>query len=213
MNAHKVCNQWPDAAAASLRAGMDLECNGGGKIMKKYLVKALEQGKITEEEIDYALTNVLRARIKLGIFDPIDSNPYNRIKPSVVGCNKHTELALETARQSMVLLQKQRTVFCPLTSKRPIQLRLLDTMLYQTIFGDYSGVPLNDPVSPYTGIKQIVKNTSIINYVDSKLTFPDLNMVGERFLTTPDGKKGLKATYFNNQTLEGEGQDENRFKN
>ncbi|WP_299552248.1 glycoside hydrolase family 3 C-terminal domain-containing protein [Seonamhaeicola sp.] len=203
-NAHKFTKNFEDAAAASLRGGMDLECNGGGYIMRDYLVKAAKQGKITIEEIDYALTNVLRARMKLGIFDPIGLNPYNKIRPEVVGCKEHQELALKTALESIVLLENKDDIL-PINPKKIKSIAIIGHNANQTIFGDYSGVPLNEAVSPYEGIKGLVGKNAKINYVDTKLNFADLNMVRARFLQTPHGKNGLKATYFSNMDLEGEG--------
>ena len=43
----------------------------------------------------------------LGLFDAPSQNPYNQIEPSVVGCKAHQDLALEAARQSMVLLKNK----------------------------------------------------------------------------------------------------------
>jgi beta-glucosidase len=61
-----------------------------------------------EAEIDSAAYHVLRARMKLGLFDDPNLNPYNKISPSVVGCEKHSQLALEAARQSIVLLKNNK---------------------------------------------------------------------------------------------------------
>ena len=50
------------------------------------------------------------------MYDPVDAVPYNAIKPDVVGCAKHQQVALDLARQSMVLLKNEATA----ATKKPL---------------------------------------------------------------------------------------------
>ena len=47
------------------------------------------------------------ARFRLGMFDPDEQVPYAQIPYRVVDSPEHRELALEAARQSLVLLKNQ----------------------------------------------------------------------------------------------------------
>jgi beta-glucosidase len=47
------------------------------------------------------------------MFDPPEMVPYSRIPREVIDCQEHRELALESARQSIVLL-KNENGFLPL---------------------------------------------------------------------------------------------------
>ena len=100
---HKYVKTLEAAAALSIKAGLDLEC--GDEVYMEPLLNAYKQYMVSEAEIDSAAYHVLRARMKLGLFDDPNLNPYNKISPSVVGCEKHSQLALEAARQSIVLLK------------------------------------------------------------------------------------------------------------
>ena len=94
-----------EAAKVAIEAGLDLEC--GNDIYKEYLLKAYNEGLVEEATINQAAHRVLESRFKLGAFDPIEDNPYTKISPDVVGSEKHQAVALETARESVVLLKNK----------------------------------------------------------------------------------------------------------
>lgn len=151
---HNYVSSREDAAAMAMKAGLDLECSGYCNecfIFRDYLPKAYEMGKVFESEITTAAFRVLRARFKLGLFNDTSLNPYSSISPSVIGSRDHQQLALETARQSIVLL-KNKDSFLPLNLKKIKKIAVLGINANSCEFGDYSGVPFNDPVSPYQGI-------------------------------------------------------------
>ena len=153
---HNYATSPEDAAAISMKAGLDLECSGYCKecfIFRDYLPKAYETGKISESEINSAAFRVLKARFKLGIFDDPALNPYTKIAPSNVGCAEHQQLALETALQSIVLLKNKGNIL-PLNLKKIKSIAVVGINANSCEFGDYSGVPVNEPVSPYEGILQ-----------------------------------------------------------
>ncbi len=151
---HNYASSREEAATIALKAGVDLECSGYCNecfIFRDYLPRAYEMGKVTESEITSAAFRVLRARFKLGLFDDPSLNPYSSLSPSLIGCSKHQQLALETARQSIVLL-KNRNNMLPLDRKKIRSIAVLGINAATCEFGDYSGTPLNDPVSPLQGI-------------------------------------------------------------
>jgi beta-glucosidase len=84
-----------------VKSGVNLCCGDEFKT----LPEAVKQNMISEKEIDQALSVLLRTRFKLGLFDPINENPYSKINESVIGCQKHIDLAYEAAAKSLVLLQ------------------------------------------------------------------------------------------------------------
>ncbi|MBB3696705.1 glycoside hydrolase family 3 C-terminal domain-containing protein [Flammeovirga yaeyamensis] len=99
---HKVYKDGAEATAAAIKAGTDLNC---GKVYKESVVAAIDQGLITEKEVDERLTNLLRTRIKLGLLDPKEINPFNNVSSDTVGCHTHRRLAYEAALKSAVLLK------------------------------------------------------------------------------------------------------------
>tara|TARA_R110002153_G_scaffold79671_3_gene203220 strand:+ start:260 stop:904 length:645 start_codon:yes stop_codon:yes gene_type:complete len=146
---HKYVNTKEEAAKVALEGGLDLEC--GDDIYAEHLLKAYENGLVSQESIDMAVKRVLTARFKLGIFDKVDGNPYSKISPDVIGSKKHQELALETSRQSMVLLKNQNDIL-PLNVKDIKKIAVVGFNANQVVFGDYSGLPVIKPISPLEGI-------------------------------------------------------------
>jgi beta-glucosidase len=100
---HKVAACSAESAAMSVKAGCDLECG----CSYASLLTAVERGLITEDEIDVALTRLFTARMRLGMFDPPEMVPYAQIPYEVNDCEEHRELALQAARESIVLLKNQ----------------------------------------------------------------------------------------------------------
>lgn len=98
---HKVTKSPAESAALALKSGLNLSC---GEVYKN-LTEAVKLGLITEAEIDANLKQLLRTRFKLGLFDPTDRNPYNRVGTEVIGSESHRNLAKEAALKSMVLLK------------------------------------------------------------------------------------------------------------
>ncbi|HMF31741.1 MAG TPA: glycoside hydrolase family 3 N-terminal domain-containing protein, partial [Candidatus Lokiarchaeia archaeon] len=99
---HSYVKTPTQAAASSINAGIDLEC--GSIFRRGYLEKAIAKHLVLEERISEAAGNILRARFRLGMFDPKELNHYAQIPFSIVGSEEHSELALLTAEESIVLL-------------------------------------------------------------------------------------------------------------
>ena len=66
---------------------------------------AVKQGLITEKEVDRVLHGLLKTRFKLGMFDPENANPYNKIGSEVIHSEAHKQLARKVAQKSVVLLK------------------------------------------------------------------------------------------------------------
>ena len=105
---HRYVGTPGEAVAAGLNAGLDMECGWFSTypdVTNNYLEAAIAQGLTSEAGLDRALSRVLAARFKLGMFDPPDRAPYAKISPDVVACPKHLEFSQQLARESMVLLK------------------------------------------------------------------------------------------------------------
>ena len=100
---HKVTNSPAESAAISIATGCDLNL---GEIYHS-LREAVEKGLVTEEEIDIALKRLFAVRFRLGMFDPPEKVKHTRISPDVVDSEKHRDVALQMARESIVLLKNQ----------------------------------------------------------------------------------------------------------
>ncbi|WP_432947102.1 glycoside hydrolase family 3 C-terminal domain-containing protein [Kribbella sp. CA-253562] len=105
----QYCADGPTAYAAALTAGVDSftqDDNDAGP-STAHLTAALEQGLLTEDDIDQAVRHTVAIRFRLGEFDPPELDPYADLGEDVVGCPAHRQLAQEAARQSIVLLKHE----------------------------------------------------------------------------------------------------------
>ncbi|GAA4381197.1 glycoside hydrolase family 3 N-terminal domain-containing protein [Hymenobacter koreensis] len=98
---HKVAKNAAEASAMAVKSGVSLNCGSEYKT----LPAAVQQGLVTEAQVDSALAILLRTRFKLGLFDPKGASPYDNIPASVINSEAHRALAKEVALKSMVLLK------------------------------------------------------------------------------------------------------------
>ena len=94
-------NDPTSATANAVRTGTDLECGSS----YKFLLDAVAEGKVTEEDIDVSLRRLLVARFRLGEMDPEESVSWNAIDEDLLACDAHRETAYRMARETMVLLK------------------------------------------------------------------------------------------------------------
>ncbi len=139
-----------EAAADAVKAGCDLCCGQDYSA----LVRAVQQGLVTEQEIDHALTYALWTRFRLGLFDPPALCPYSKIGIDRNDTAAHRKLALQIARESMVLLKNDGIL--PLDRAKLKRIAVIGpngaskTMLE----GNYHG-SASHPVSILDGIRQV----------------------------------------------------------
>lgn len=95
---HKVTSTAEESAAMALKAGCDLNCGS----IYLYILKAYQDGLVTEEEITTAAERLFTTRFLLGLFEP---NEYDKIPYETVECREHINLADKVTEESLVLLK------------------------------------------------------------------------------------------------------------
>lgn len=101
---HGVAADLVDAAVLALKAGVDIDMMADA--YRKGLPVALEQGRVTIEEIDASVRRVLRLKEQLGLFD----DPYRRgatPEPAAVVAERRA-VARDAARRAIVMLKNER---------------------------------------------------------------------------------------------------------
>ena len=144
------------AVALTARAGTDLECETCETeqfMYDKYLQGALEKGYITEEEIDKNVKRLFRARMLLGEFDPPEMVPYTNITREDLDTPENQELALQVARESLVLL-KNKDGFLPMDKKEIRSIAVIGPNADRAVLGGYSGSP-SVRIDPLKGIMDL----------------------------------------------------------
>ncbi|MEA5116699.1 MAG: glycoside hydrolase family 3 N-terminal domain-containing protein [Propionicimonas sp.] len=95
---------YAEASAAAVKAGNDLMMSTPGFF--DGALAAIERGLLTETELEPAVGHVLTLKFELGLFeDPRRPDPVRQ--QLVIGSSVHTDLNLEVARRSLVLLRNQ----------------------------------------------------------------------------------------------------------
>ena len=204
-NTHRVAETAPQAAAMGVSSGTDLNCG----VTYDSLGVAVGSGLLTEEQLDVSLRRLLRARFRLGMFDPPERVPYANIPYSVNDSEAHRTLALETTRKSMVLLKNEGGLLPLSRELGTIAVIGPNAHEVEVLLGNYNGIP-SDPVTPLRGIREKVSpRTQILHAMGTALAtgLPPLEPIPATVLK-PGGEdrlgSGLMAEYFSNPDLEGE---------
>ncbi|KAJ7973046.1 Beta-D-xylosidase [Quillaja saponaria] len=128
-----------EAAADAIRAGLDLDC---GPFLGIHTENAVKRGLLKEVDVNSALLNTLTVQMRLGMFDGEPSaQPYGNLGPRDVCTPANQELALEAARQGIVLL-KNHGPSLPLSGRRHRTVAVIgpNSDVTVTMIGNYAGV-------------------------------------------------------------------------
>ena len=158
---HKTHSNDTEAVADAVLSGTDLEC---GNLYPR-LVQAVEQGIITEKEINVSLARLLEIQFRLGMFDPVARNPYASIGRKVIECPEHKAHAYNMARKSMVLLKNEGNIL-PLDSTKVRRIALVGPNINNesTLLASYFGVP-SEIITPYKSLKKRFGNRILIDTI------------------------------------------------
>jgi beta-glucosidase len=161
---HGVAADEVEAAAQALRAGTDLSCGPE----YRSLAEAVRRGLVTVAQVDTALARLLRARFRLGMFDPPELVPWAWAAdtlPSAVALidlPAHRALAREAARKSIVLLTNDGVL--PLRKDlKTVAVIGPNADDVDVLLGNYNGLP-TAPVTPLEGIRAAVGPGTAVLY-------------------------------------------------
>jgi beta-glucosidase len=146
---HRYVETPEEAAAIAVKAGCNLCCGGDYNA----LVKAVQKGLISEKQINEALYYTLWTRFRLGLFDPPEQVTYSKYTIEDNDTPEHGQVALEVARQSLVLLKNDGTL--PLDRSKYKRIAVIGPNGKSTsmLEGNYHG-SASHPISILDGIKQ-----------------------------------------------------------
>lgn len=193
---HHIVATAEEASALAVKAGCDLDCGTSYAT----LANAVEQGLITESEIDTALKRLIIAKLKLGLLNPSDQTPFSEISSAVIESEAHQQLALQSARESMVLLKNENEILPLSKNIKTITVIGPNANDRHFVLGNYFGTP-NYSKTILKGIQdKVSKKTKVhyfkgVNLIDNK---PIFDVVGDDFYSGQ-----VKAEYYNNSKLEG----------
>jgi beta-glucosidase len=199
---HKFTSTLGAASVAAVKAGTDLTCGSEYKT----LVDEVKAGNIKEAELDRSLQRLFEARFRLGMFDPPERVPFNKIPFTENESMDHRQLALVAARESIVMLKNQGGILPLKPSVRKIAVvgPSADDPVGLRGNLNYSGVS-SKWVTPLDGIKQQFPDAEVRYALGATYTPNILALVPSGALMAPDEKQqGLQAEYFDNADFQGE---------
>jgi beta-glucosidase len=157
---HHVAADSADAARQALAATVDVELPD----VETYatLVGQVRQGAVPEVAINDAVRRLLRDKFELGLFE----NPY--VDPvraeGISGSAASRPLALEAARQAIVLLQN-RGGLLPLSADKVRRVAVIGPHAAEVMLGGYAGVPRH-AVSILEGIRQRLGDGATVSHAE-----------------------------------------------
>jgi beta-glucosidase len=162
---HRVAKDPADAARQALEATVDVELPD----VETYhtLVEQVRQKKVPEAAIDDAVRRLLREKFELGLFEDPFVDPARA--DEVSGAAAARPLALEAARQAIVLLQNKGGLL-PLNPDKARRVAVIGPHVAEAMLGCYSGVPRHS-VSILEGIRnRLGKDATVAHAEGVRLT-------------------------------------------
>lgn len=182
---------------AAANGGLDLEMPAGANLNRQILLPAVKAGKVSEATIDDKVRRILRTAIRFGWLDRDQTDNsislYNQTGRQV---------ALETARESLVLLKNENDLL-PIDKTKMKTVAVIGPNAYPAVpMGGGSG-----RVEPFAGESYLKALSDYlgagVNVTYARGIADYDEMADSTDFTSGENAKGLKGEYFNNDKLEG----------
>jgi beta-glucosidase len=198
---HRAAATAKEAAARALEAGLDVELPNVDYFGAP-LLEAVREGLISRATLDRAVSRLLEAKFRLGLFE--DSTVDPKRAAALADCAEHRALALRAAREAIVLLRNEGGV---LPFRRDLgALAVIGPLADEVRLGGYSGSGMRK-VSVLDGIRAKVGPGTRVLHAQGCEMGVELPLIPPEFLRTEGGgpeDRGLRGEYFANPRLEGE---------
>lgn len=204
-DAHNMMEGPKEAAALAVRSGTDLNCGTS----YKYLVDAVNEGLLTEDDLNKAVKRIIIARMKLGQFDRESEVPYSSIPYSVVESEEHRSLARKAAQKSIVLLKNSNGTLPFSKDVKKIAVIGPNGDDTDVLLANYNGFPTH-PITLLDGIKTKITDAEVVYAPGCRLaeTLPYLTVIDYKYLYTDSTLtiNGLIGEYYRSSDLSGKRQ-------
>jgi beta-glucosidase len=187
------------ASASAVKAGTDLACGDE----YRSLVDAVNQGLISEREIDRSLIRLFVARIRLGMFDPPNRVPFSKFTMADVDTPANRQLALEAAEKSLILLKNENNTLPLSSGVHHVAVLGPAADDPDVLLGNYNGIP-SRLITPLEGLaKELAGKAQVRFALGSTYTPGWPALAPSSLLTAAGGDSGLQAEYFDSPDLGG----------
>jgi beta-glucosidase len=144
---HFVAPDLDTAAVQAMRAGVDIELPNAAAYTR--LPELVSNGKISQQQLDTAVSRVLAAKFALGLFEHPFADPDAATR--ITHSEEHRQLALRAARESIILLKNADSLL-PLDRTKIHRIAVIGPNAGQVHLGGYSE-PKQVGVSVLEGIR------------------------------------------------------------
>ncbi len=195
-----------EAGVLAIKAGVDI----GISIEDAYmggLIENVHEGKISMKQVDQAVARLLRLKFNMGLFEHPYVDPEYAVK--VVNSKEHRELALQAAREGIVLLRNEKKMLPLKKNIKSIAVIGPDADAPVEQLGDYfpHNVP-QDVVTVLEGIKGKVSPQAKITYVKGcEITGNKLNEIDKAKKAAKNSDLAIVVLGENGGVTNGEGHD------
>ena len=126
----------------------------------------MEQGLISEADIDVNVRRILKARFELGMFDPEENLPWANLGLETLSSPEHTALANKAAHEAIVLLKNNNNLL-PLKKDMKIAVVGPNADDARVLLGNYNGYPTAaNAKTILDGIREAVDNHRTVAVCD-----------------------------------------------
>lgn len=103
---HHYCGTDAETIASAIKAGVDAMSDNPESV-EAAAKEAWDLGLFTEEDIDRALRNVFRTKLRLGIYDEPVMNPYDAVTEADIDSQKNRDICRQMSREAICLLKNE----------------------------------------------------------------------------------------------------------
>lgn len=162
---HMVTKTPEESAALALKSGCDINCG----VTYLHLLKALQEGLVSEEEITEAAVRAFTARYLLGLFE---ESEYDRIPYEKVECEEHLAVADKLTKESVVLLKNNGILPLDVQEHKTIGVIGPNANSREALVGNYHGTS-SRYITVLEGIQDKVGHNGRVLYSEGSHLFKD----------------------------------------
>ena len=196
---HHVSKDGAAASAKAVLSGTDVECGSE----YKNLPDAVRRGDISEQQLDVSLKRLLVARFELGDFDLDEMVEWTKIPSSSVASKEHKQLALQVAREGVVLLKNNGILpLQPVATESKHTVAVMGPNANDSVmqWGNYYGYATKT-VTVLEGMRKLLGNVPYIQ--GCGVTHNEVYESRFNKIQSPQGEQGIQAVYWNDTEMKG----------
>ena len=198
-----VMSDWGAVHSTDLtfKNGLDLEMPFGKYLNQNTLLDKIKSGQLEETILNEKIRRILYVMFDIGLFDDY------KYDESELNTPEHRQLALDVAKEGMVLLKNNNSIL-PLDINKIKSIAIIgpNSNIARTGGGGSSMVVPIKTVSPLEALQNKIGAKVRINFAQGTMLDGDSKSIDSEFLFTSEdmSENGLKAEYFANKILEGD---------